>query len=764
MTLWNIQPSPPPGPPEFHPLVWRILLRQGMGSPAAAQAFVDPAAYTPQPPSALPGMDSALELLSSAIRAKKRIAIWGDFDVDGQTATTVLHEALGRVGGNVTYYIPVRARESHGVHLPKLKDLIDTGAELLLTCDTGISANEAVEYANSRGVQVIITDHHDLPEQLPNAAAITNPKLLPADHPLAGLAGVGVAYKLAEGLYDIFHPAEASAEQLLDLAALGLVSDLALLTGDTRQVVQRGIQQLRITERAGLKAIYEFGNIQAANLNEGHIAFNLGPRLNALGRLEDANPAVELLSTRDMARARLLAARLESLNAQRKLLLEQVSSAAEAQLREDPGLLAQPAIVLHHPQWPGGVIGIAASRLVERYNKPAILLTGQPEQGLRGSARSVEGLHITEAIRACADLLTNFGGHPMAAGLGLPAEHLPEFRNRLGREVERQLGTTRPEPERNIDAMLPLAELTLDLAAQLEQLAPFGPGNEHITLATRNLTLLEKQPIGKGREHLRLTVQDSEGHQQTVLWWGGGGQDLPEEGFDLAYSLRASDFRGQKQLTLEFIEARPIQAEQVEISPRKIEIVDLRAENEPLQAIQPYLQDAKTQVWAEGQWKQATRGRARHELEECHTLVVFTSPPSASILREALAAARPRRILLLAAPPTADEPQAFLERLAGLCKFVINKREGKANLAELAAACGQTEGTVRAGILWLEADGSLVVSEDASGNTSLAAAMSPRDESARARWQSTLQYLLSESAAYRVYYGRANPNKVTGQK
>lgn len=764
MTLWKIRPAAEPGPPGFHPLVWQALQRHGIREQAAAQAFLDPAAYTPQPPAALPGMELALESLSSAIRNKQRITIWGDFDVDGQTATTVLYEALTALNADVNYYIPVRARESHGVHLPKLKELIDSGTEVLLTCDTGISAHEAVAYANTRGVEVMITDHHDLPEELPPAAAITNPKLLPVEHPLAGLAGVGVAYKLAEGLYDIFRPAGASAETLLDLAALGLVADLALLTGDTRQLVQRGIRQLRITERAGLKALYEYGNIQPENINEGHIGFNLGPRLNALGRLEDANPAVELLSTRDVTRARLLAAKLESLNAQRKLLLEQVTSAAEAQLREDPSLLAQPVIVLHHPQWPGGVIGIAASRLVERYHKPAILLTGQPQQGLRGSARSVEGLHITEAIRGCASLLNNFGGHPMAAGLGLPAEHLPEFRKQLGREVEKQLGATRPEPEIQIDALLTLPEPSLELAAQLEPLSPFGPGNEKLTFATRNLILVSKQEVGKGREHLKLLVQDETGSRQTVMWWGSAGQELPEDGFDLAYSLRASDYRGQKQLSIELVDVRPLQVEQVEVRTRKLEILDLRAETDPAQAIQPHLQDAKIQVWAEGEWKQATRGRGRHELGECHTLAILTSPPSAAVLREALATAKPRRVILLAAAPAASEPQTFLERLAGLCKFVINQRDGKANLAELASATGQTEGAVRAGILWLEADGSLGVSEDASGNISLAPATVPRDESARARWQSTLQYLLSESAAYRVYYGRANPNKVTGQK
>ncbi len=760
MTRWNIQPAQKLNQSEFHPLVQQVLQRQGMNDLVSAHAFLDPNLYTPQPPSALPGMDSALERVSTAIRKKERICVWGDFDVDGQTSTTVLFQTIQQLGGNTQYYIPVRARESHGVHLPKLKELINSGVQCIVTCDTGISAHEAVDYAASRGVDMVITDHHDLPEKLPRAAAITNPKMLPANHPLSGLAGVGVAYKMAEGLSHLFQELNFNPEELLDLVALGLVADLAILTQDTRYLVQKGLQQLKITQRAGLKAMYEFANLNPAHINEGHIGFTLGPRLNALGRLEDANPAVELLSTADMTRAKVLAAKLEGLNAQRKLLLEQVTSAAEAQLRSDPGLLTQPIIILHHPHWPGGIVGIAASRLVERYHKPAILLTGEPEQGLRGSARSIDGLHITEAIRASQHLLTNFGGHPMAAGLGLPADNLTEFRKELAKSVEQQLGKTQIEAEINIDTFINFEEITPSLVNQLEQLAPFGPGNESLTFATANLKLINKQPIGKNREHLRLEVEDSNRNIQTVLWWGGANEELPEDGFDLAYRLRSSDYKGQKQVSLELVDSRPIQRESIEIKSKKLQVIDLR--NQPVsdKEIKSYLKEGSAQIWSEAEHKSTVSGLSRHELTPCSTLIIYSAPPSAQVLRDVLLKTKPKKVIIFSAKPTANEPKLFLERLVGLCKFVINNRGGQVNMTELAAASAQTEGAVRAGIMWLEADGKLGVSESQNGEISLTFSQAGFNESVRSQWQSTLHYLLNESAAYRVYFSKANPNKI----
>src|SRR6266540_7235952 len=416
VTRW-IDPQPLEIPASFAdlnlpPLIAQTLVRRGINTPEAARAFLQPDSLPSTP---FPGIEKAVEVIRAALSRNEMICVWGDFDVDGQTSTTVLVQTLQALGANVVYYIPIRGKESHGVHVETLKPLIDNGAKLILTCDTGITAYEAIDYANSRGVDVVVTDHHELGETLPNARVIINPKLLPENHILANLAGVGVAYKLAEALLksnDLSRSITATqiaSTNLLDLVALGLIADVALLKGETRSLVQRGIQVLRNTGRIGLRAMADLSGTSLESLTEESIGFSFAPRLNALGRLGDANPAVELLLSHDPARARVLATQIEGLNAQRRLLTNQVYEAAEAQLHENPELRSEPAIILSSPNWPGGVVGIVANKLVERYRKPAILLN-QSENGiLRGSARSIEGLHITEAITTQKDLLLSFG-------------------------------------------------------------------------------------------------------------------------------------------------------------------------------------------------------------------------------------------------------------------------------------------------------------------------------------------------------------------
>ena len=377
----------------LHPLVAQSLVRRGFTNPDTARAFLDPLHSPSTNALELPGMEAALDRVATAIRDGEPICVWGDFDVDGQTSTAILIQTLRILGSKVAYHIPIRARESHGVNLENLKPILDTGTKLIITCDTGISASEEVDYAQSRGVDFVITDHHDLPDLLPKARAIVNPKLLSTDHPLANLPGAGVAYKLSEALIDSWKTDIKTSENipnsnsLLDLAALGIIADLALLKGETRAIAQKGIGVLRNTGRLGLKTIAQLASLDLSQATEESIGFTLGPRLNALGRLSDANPAVELFLTQDPVRARMVAAQIEGLNTQRKLLTNQVYQAAEIQLKAEPALLTKPLIMLTHPSWPGGVIGIVANRLVERYHKAAILLTTSDDGILRGSAR-----------------------------------------------------------------------------------------------------------------------------------------------------------------------------------------------------------------------------------------------------------------------------------------------------------------------------------------------------------------------------------------
>ena len=747
--------EPPPFPPnpltDLHPLVAQTLFQRGFLTPAAAHAFLDPSAFSPSPATELPGLSAIIDRLGAAIRIGEPICVWGDFDVDGQTSTTILYSTLLALGAKVTYHIPVRAQESHGVNLPRLTEIIAGGVKLILTCDTGIGAVEAVDYARSRGVEMLISDHHDLPEQLPKAP-ITNPKQLPPGHPLATLSGAGVAYKLAEELLAHFPPSTLSPTDLLDLTALGLVADLALLTGDARYLVQRGLEALRRTRRLGIKIMFELAELNPDRLTEEHIAFNLGPRLNALGRLGDANPAVELLTTSDPARARLLVVQLEGLNAQRQLLTEQVARAAEAQLRADPSLLSFPVLVLAHPAWPGGVVGIAASRLVERYCRPTILLCTPPDEPAHGSARSVEGVNITAAIAAQTDLLLGFGGHPMAAGLSLKADRIPEFRKRLAKTIEKMGGAVEREPTLQVSAWLNLAEADLGLAETLEQLAPFGPGNEKLVLASRRLDLRAATAIGRNKEHLKLEVADETGSMQVILWWNGAGETLPEGKFDLAYTIRPSDWRGVRQAQLEFVDFRLVEAKPVEVKGPRLELVDYRQAEDGLALLKSLPTD--TLVWVEGEDKKIVAGVDRDGLAPSINLAVWTAPPAPEVFAAALERVRPQKLILFAVAPVSDDPQAFLERLTGLVKFALNRRGGRTNYTGLAAATAQREIAVRLGLEWLAAKGQLTFEVDEE-NLHLSSGNEAANPYAVGELENGIRTVLAETHAYRLHFAGA---------
>ncbi|OQY85594.1 MAG: single-stranded-DNA-specific exonuclease RecJ [Anaerolineae bacterium UTCFX3] len=759
MTRWLDPPilDIPAAFADLPPLLARTLVRRGLTDVSAARAFLHPEELPPTPypnlerapdGSSRGGIDAAVARVNLAARRGEIICVWGDFDVDGQTSTALLVQTLRALGAKVVYYIPIRGKESHGVHVESLKPIIDNGATLVVTCDTGVTAHSAIDYANSRGVDVVVTDHHDLGETLPNATAVVNPKMLPEDHPLANLAGVGVAYKLAEALLNAEGGRQnADNTELLDLVALGLIADVALLKGETRSLAQRGIQKLRETKRLGLRVMADLAGASMDTLTEETIGFTFAPRLNALGRLGDANPAVELLLTSDPPRARVLAAQIEGLNAQRRMLTSQVYASAEAKLRAEPALLDGPVIVLSHPDWPGGVVGIVANKLAERYRKPAILLSESDDGILRGSARSVEGLHITEAIASQKEILLGFGGHPMAAGMSLEAPKLAEFRRGLGKAVEGQLGSkVREEAELQIDAWVALDEVTLELADQLESLAPFGAGNPELTLATRGVVFKSATEIGKTKEHLRLNVEDENGTAQSLLWWGGAGEALPEAGskIDVAYSLRGSSFRGQRQANLQFQAFRVVEEAPVEIREQRAEVRDWRLQTLNIERLTP-----NVLVWAEGE--ERSRGRSRFELHQADEFAIYTTPPSPAELRKALEVVNPKTVYVFAQSPAETKPEEFLSRLAGLCKYALKALEGKTKVQDLAGAMASRESAVQVGLEWLAAGGhlSVTVEED---DVALSNEKREKNPYLQAELFVALRGILNETSAYRKYF------------
>jgi single-stranded-DNA-specific exonuclease len=741
-----------------HPLVAQSLVRRGLTDVSSARAFLDPALYHPAPANDLPNLVTAVERLERAIREGEEICVWGDFDVDGQTATTVLFSTLRDLGASVRYHIPVRATESHGVGLPVLKRLLAEGVQLVLTCDTGVGAHEAVSYARKASVDVVITDHHDLPDVLPDAYAVVNPKMLPDNHPLRELPGVGCALKVAEALYQrAGRP--TGVEQCLDLVALGIVADVAVQTKDVRFLLQRGLEALRQTDRLGLQALMQKADLNPEWLTEEHIGFYMAPRLNAVGRLADASVAVELLTTEDLSRARILAEQLEGLNARRRLLSDQVFEAAVEQVERDPSLLDQGALVLNHPSWPAGVIGIVASRLVERYGLPTVLLASPPGELARGSARSIEGCNITEAIAAHGELLGGFGGHPMAAGLSMETERIPEFRRGLSSTVSQMLEGVEDGSGLPVAGYLSLLELSLDLVAQLERLSPFGAGNPAPTLATRDLRLVGRSKVGRKGEHLQLMVEDADGVQARIIWWQGTNWTLPEGPFDLAYTVRASDFRGQREIQVEWVDARLLEP-RVEVPVREraeLRVVDARGEPDPTLWLERLRAREEVSVWAEAAARGEVDGADRYELEPSRALVIWTTPPGWRELQGALDKAKPEIVYLIALDTGMDDPQRFLERLAGLVKRALSSQEGRVSLRTLAAATAQREGAVRLGLDWLVEQGHISTVDDEGEEIVVAVGSGQAGADARGATQ-RLNALLEETAAYRRHFARAPAN------
>lgn len=731
-----------------HPVVAERLARQGFTTPDSVQRFLTPAAYTPASPFELPDMSHAVECVQHAITHNQTILVWGDFDVDGQTSTALLVSALRELSANLRYHIPNRFSEGHGVHLPTLQSLID-GIGLLLTCDTGVSAHEAVTFARSRGVAVVITDHHTLPDHLPDANAVINPMRLPEGHPLRELPGVGTAYQLVRALYGT-----RPTDHLLDLVAVGIIADVMVLVDDTRYWLQRGLEVLRHAQRPGLRAILERAEIEPAELTESDIGFTIGPRLNALGRLADANPAVELLTTSDIATITERVAELEALNQKRRFLTRQVYQAVQDKIAAEPELLKYAALVVAGEGWHTGVVGIVASRLAEEYACPVIILSDN-EGTLSGSARSVAGCNIAAVLHTQAHLLTRYGGHNMAAGLSLPADKLFEFRRGLSHEVRRTLGAEAVQPQHIIDGYLSLAEITLDFAEDIARLAPFGNGNAPLTLATKTVRVKSRRTLGSRGDHLALHIEDTHGHEQRVIWWFGDASAVPEGAFDLAYTVRPNVFNGKREALIEWVDARPSEVNPFS-KPAVIPdytLVDERQHPNPYERLQQVLsQYEDVLVWHED--VREVIGSDRFALHPAKTLVVWSPPPGPVIWETCLQHVQPETLILLGGKPPLDEEKALLANVGAMLNYARGHKNGIVIVSEIAAATSHHEPTIRACLRWYAAQEILRVTAETEDRFHIERnPQHPSPVVERVRQANDhLRTLLAETRAYRKFW------------
>jgi len=739
-------------------LVADILARRGFTDPQSALAFIDPACYDACPAAELPDLSKAAERLVDAINNGERILVWGDFDVDGQTSTALLTDALRTLGGKVEYHVPHRLTAGHGVHVDKLMEYIHDGIQVIVTCDVGIAAHEAAQAAYVNGVDMLITDHHALPPALPEAPAVVNPQRLPEGHPLRDLPGVGVAYMLTQELYELAGRG-GEAKQFLDLAALGIVADVAVQQRDTRYLLQKGIDALRVPHRTGLQALMRSAQVDPTNMSADLIGFQVGPRLNALGRLDDARLAVELLTTHDEQYATQIAQQLELLNNQRKQVEDQLYGAAMAQIASDPSLVHSfEAVILEGQNWHPGVIGIVASRIVEQYGKPAILLSLSGDGKIaRGSARSVPGVDIGACIAACGHLLKSHGGHPGAAGLALESDNIPMLRRQLSTQIRNTRDLT-VQPGIKVDGTITLSELTQELAQDLNRLAPFGNGNPPVTLMVRHVRVVTDAIFGASKKHRRLTVRDVEEKETVITWWRGAEHPVPHDVFDMLVIPRINDYRGRRSLQIEFADSRPIPGLTVEAGPRW-RFIDLRAEADPLAALAE-MNLADYSVWAEGIAAseipfESGRITNRADPQNAPALVIWSTPPGVNEMEQMLASTGARQVIVIAKAAPSDSAEGFIKRLAGLVKYAQRAYEGEIFLPRLAAAMGQREFTVRLGLDWLAAKGQ-ISAEWLDGERAQIIEGGQPDPASLEEIQGTIAALLTEAAAYRAYFRKAD--------
>lgn len=536
----------------INPVIARLLAERGITTPEETHSFIQPSMQAVHDPHQLHDMDKALERIQEAVVAGEQITVYGDYDADGITSTALMYEVLQDVGANVNYYVPNRFRDGYGPNAEAYQKIIDQGTKLIITVDNGVSGKAVIDPVVKQGIDVIVTDHHEMPEDLPDAYAIVHPRYPGSNYPFADLSGVGVAFKVAWALLDEF------PEELLDLVAIGEIADVVSVSDENRPLIMMGIQELRQGMRPGLHALVKEAGISEQSLTDQDIGFVIAPRLNALGRIADANEGVELLTTLDEDRATKLAKAVEQANSKRQELVNEIMGEAQQQVDRLPQ--DQPVLLVVGHDWHQGVLGIVASRLMDQTGKPTIVASTNDDQKIaKGSGRSVDGFNLFAALDGHRDLMTSFGGHPAACGLSFETENSEKLRNVLLHEAENQHFDGQKKQPLKIAASISPAEVSMQLYDQLVSLSPFGPGNEQPVFELQPDQINSIVTMGKDNSHLKFMVGDQQS-QVTVIAFGKGKlaavlRAAMANQIKLAVKISINEWRGKRtvQLMLEDI-------------------------------------------------------------------------------------------------------------------------------------------------------------------------------------------------------------------
>lgn len=514
---------------DIDPVIARLIRNRDVTGAKAIQEYLRGTIQDIPGPELLKGMKEATVILKQKIREKKKIRIIGDYDIDGVTATYILIKGLERLGARADTYIPDRITDGYGIHMPLIYKALEDGVDTIVTCDNGIAASKEIGFAKEKGLTVIVTDHHEVPfiedngERtyiLPPADAVINTKQPGCPYPNKNLCGAVVAMKLIWALYDDSHIPETEKEEFLELAAIATVGDVMDLQGENRILVKEGLKRLPYTKNKGLQALIRVTGLEGSRISSYHIGFVLGPCINASGRLDTASRSLRLLQCEDAGEAARLAGDLKALNDSRKALTEKGKDAA-IQLIENTDLKKDLVLVVYLPECHESLAGIIAGRIREKYNRPVFVLT-KGEKGVKGSGRSIQQYSMFEELVKCGDLLDQYGGHPMAAGLSLPEENISLLRKRLNEQCN--LKEEDLIPKVIIDVPMPISYISTKLVEQLSLLEPFGKGNTKPLFAQKNVKAINSRVIGKNHNVTKLQLMDEQGYVIEAVYFG----NIPE--------------------------------------------------------------------------------------------------------------------------------------------------------------------------------------------------------------------------------------------
>lgn len=536
---------------DWSPVLVRLAAARGYTDEEAFASYLSPA-ETFHSPYELYDMDRLVERLKTAVEQNEHILVYGDYDVDGITSTTILVETIENMGGDVEYYLPDRFEDGYGPNRAVYQYFIKRGVDVILTCDNGVRGHEAIAYAQSQGVDVLVTDHHELDDTLPDAYAIVHPRHPKGNYPFGELCGAGVALKVATALNEGHIPTE-----LLDLAAMGTIADVVSLTDENRYIVQKGLAQLRRTERIGLQLLLAEENVPLDSVDEETIGFTIAPRLNALGRMKEAMPGVELLKTFDEEEAKAIIEEVESLNTERRAIGDHIADAVDKQLAQLDEL--PPIIIMSGEDWHSGIVGIIAGRVVEKYHRPAILLAYDTEKHhYKGSGRSPEGVNLYDVLSKAGDLAEAWGGHAAAAGMTISEEHYAEWKSKVTEAMVPFADVIDKPATQTYDLTLDIAQITVPFIESLHALQPFGQDNEAPLFMLKDVTVQSVQRVGRDRNTLKLRVGDGENSFPLIAFQSGKKAFWlnPGNRMDVLVKLSINTWQGERTAQGQVIDMR----------------------------------------------------------------------------------------------------------------------------------------------------------------------------------------------------------------